>query len=204
MLDDPAVDSVVVSHIPMLGMHGRPWERVVAETVVRGSKPVVAVLVAAEDESGLIPPPGGDDEIPEHGSVPFYGTVEEAVVALQRVTRYAEWRARSLGEVPELERISRTEARKVVSRGARRAAAPGDGRHRRHPAGRRGRASSHRGHHVDDEDDSEAHEVIVFAEDAADPLTRLLAAYGIEAGRSCRWRGRRRPCRRRPRRDTPS
>lgn len=70
VLDDPAVDSVVVSHVPMLGHDGRAWERVVAESVVRGAKPVVAVLVAAEEESGLLATPEGaaaDLPMPEHG-----------------------------------------------------------------------------------------------------------------------------------------
>ena len=180
VLDDPAVDSVVVTHIPMLGMHGRPWERVVAETVVRGSKPVVAVLVAAEDESGLIPPPGSDDEIPEHGSVPFYGTVEEAVVALQRVTRYAEWRARPLGEVPELEGISRSEARKVVSEvlDARRHQAMADTDVI--PLVVDGEPPLAAVTTIDDDVAVDADEVILFAEDSQDPLTRLLAAYGID------------------------
>ena len=180
VLDDPAVDSVVVTHIPMLGMHGRPWERVVAETVVRGTKPVVAVLVAAEDESGLIPPPGGADEMPEHGSVPFYGTVEEAVVALQRVTRYSEWRSRELGEVPELEDVDRAGGRSVVAEVLAAdlvdtevipvvtADEPPD-----EPADETADDGT-----ADDEDATST-EVLLFAEDPQDALTRLLAAYGI-------------------------
>ncbi len=193
VLDDPAVDSVVVTHVPVLGAHGRPWERVVAETVVRGTKPVVAVLVAAEDESGLLAPSGPAQEMPEHGSVPFYGTVEEAVLALQRVTRYAEWRSRPLGEVPELEGIHATEARAVVEELLDARAA----------AGRRtdlddtdvipavDAAGAVVGppvpvdegpvpvDAVDGEGDA-GDEVMVFAEALEDPLTRLLAAYGID------------------------
>ncbi|HSN05766.1 MAG TPA: acetate--CoA ligase family protein, partial [Candidatus Angelobacter sp.] len=193
VLDDPAVDSVVVTHVPMLGTHGRPWERVVAETVVRGTKPVVAVLVAAEDESGLIARAGAEQEIPEHGSVPFYGTVEEAVRALQRVTRYAEWRARPLGEVPELEGIDRSAARAVVEELLE--AGSGSVVHRgladtdvipvvevmepREPA-----PGDPRDDGPDDLPDEEApdsgEDVMVFAEAPDDPLTRLLAAYGID------------------------
>ena len=114
VLDDPAVDSVVVAHVPMLGIDGRPWEAVVAETVARRSKPVVAVLVAAEDESGLLAPQAPTGQPLEHRSVPYYGTVEDAVRALRRVTRYAEWRARPLGEVPELDDVHVQRARELV------------------------------------------------------------------------------------------
>lgn len=169
VLEDPAVDSVVVAHVPMLGSHGRPWERVVAETVLRRSKPVVAVLVAAEDDSGLIPPPSDSaDLVAEHASVPFYGTVEEAVLALQRVTRYAEWRRRDAGDVPELEDVRPHVARAVV-----------------------GEVLDHAGDGGGDTDVLEAIDVTapppedapsvdLLAERPDDALTRLLAAYGIE------------------------
>lgn len=196
VLEDPAVDSVVVSHVPMLGSHGRPWERVVAETVVRGAKPVVAVLVAAEDESGLIPQGSADaGDMPEHGSVPFYGTVEEAVLALQRVTRYAEWRARPLGEVPELDDAQPALARAIVEEllGTGEelpAMAPDDGLDGRPaptdladtdvipvvpPTGPTPALAG------DDVSVAELPaEVLLYAEDPDDALSRLLAAYGIE------------------------
>lgn len=150
VLDDPAVDSVVVSHVPMLGHDGRAWERVVAETVVRGAKPVVAVLVAAEEESGLLARPDSSPDLPmpEHGSVPFYGTVEDAVRALRRVTRYAEWRARPLGDLPDFADIDQKGARAII-----------DGL-----VGTRF---------------DEADEVVLYAEDADDDLTLLLEKYGI-------------------------
>jgi acyl-CoA synthetase (NDP forming) len=114
VLEDPAVDSVVVAHVPVLGTDGRPWEAVVAETVARRSKPVVAVLVAAEDESGLITPDDQPVDPAERRSVPYYGTVEDAVRALRRVTRYAEWRARPLGTVPELDDVHPHRARSLL------------------------------------------------------------------------------------------
>ncbi len=183
VLEDPAVDSVVVTHVPMLGMHGRPWERVVAETVMRRSKPVVAVLVAAEDESGLIPPPENDEDLREHGSVPFYGTVEDAVRALRRVTRYAEWRSRPPGELPVFDDVDRDAARRVVDRVvgsvlddtdtdlfadagvvAGHAAGPSATTDTAHP--------DDRGRAVD--------EFVVYAETPDDALSQVLAAYGIE------------------------
>lgn len=180
VLDDPAVDSVVVSHVPTLGHDGRAWERVVAETVVRGAKPVVAVLVAAEEESGLLSASDDADVLPmpEHGSVPFYGTVEDAVRALRRVTRYAEWRARPLGDLPEFADIDRKKARAIVDQlvgeeldPADRAAGSLTGRGR---AGS-GPAATTNTSYVD----HDADEVVLYAEDADDDLTLLLEQYGI-------------------------
>jgi len=173
VLEDPAVDSVVATHVPMLGMHGRPWERVVAETVARGTKPVVAVLVAAEEESGLISLPFDDDDeaAPAEGSVPFFGTVEEAVLALSRATWYAEWRRHPLGEVPELDDVDPALARAVVEE-ALAADRPAD------------LVDTDVIPTVDPEvppdDATERPDLAVTADSPHDPLARLLAAYGVE------------------------
>lgn len=186
VLEDPAVDSVVVTHVPVVGTDGRPWERVVAASVARGAKPVVAVLVAAREESGLIE---GDPDIAPEGRVPFYGTVEEAVLALERVTRYAEWRARPLGEVPEPAGVRPEDAEAVVAdvlaggptqvprprdlvdtdilpvvtQADADAAAAGAGLPDAPPV-----------------PPTALDEFILYAEDPADALSRMLAAYGIE------------------------
>jgi acyl-CoA synthetase (NDP forming)/GNAT superfamily N-acetyltransferase len=169
VLDDPAVESVVVTHVPMLGMDGRPWEAVVAETVARRSKPVVAVLVAAEDESGLIAPTSPSHDAPDHRSVPFYGTVEDAVRALRRVTRYAEWRARPLGEVPEFEDVHVATARTAVE--AIIGSALDDTE----------TGTDAELDELDDEsrDEVAQPEVALVAEDSDDTLSRILSAYGI-------------------------
>jgi len=177
VLDDPAVDSVVVTHVPVLGHDGRPWERVVAETVARGAKPVVAVLVAAEEESGLIPPPDGTVEgpWPEHGSVPFYGTVEDAVRALRRVTRYAEWRSRPLGEYPEFADIDRPGARAMVDRLVGAVLEDADVPVRTGYSAGQGPAATTGTAHVEEDVD----EVVLYAESEDDDLTLLLEKYGI-------------------------
>jgi acyl-CoA synthetase (NDP forming)/GNAT superfamily N-acetyltransferase len=175
VLEDPAVDSVVVTHVPMLGLHGRPWERVVADTVLRRSKPVVAVLVAAEDESGLIPPPSDAEDLPENGTVPFYGTVEDAVLALARVTRYATWRSRPAGDVPMLEDVRRDDARALIDD------AVGNSLDDTAvtPAPASGPTATMDTAHPGDSFLSHP-EQVVYAETPDDLLTRLLAAYGIE------------------------
>ena len=169
VLEDPAVDSVVVTHVPPLGAPGRQWERVVAETVVRRSKPVVAVLVAADDDSGLLAP---GDALPEHGSVPFYGTVEEAVLALRRVTSYADWRRRPEGEVPELDDVHPDRARALVAEllaGADEDLRDTDVLAPVDPAAP-----------PPEYDGSEPQDLELLAEHVDDPLSRLLLEYGIE------------------------
>ena len=176
LLDDPAVDSVVVTYVPVLGRDGSAYEQVVAETVARGTKPVVAVLVAAEEESGLIPAAVEVPGRPDHGSVPFYGTVEDAVRALRHVTRYAEWRMRPLGEEPEFPDIDVARARSIVERliGDDDSAAPTHALAGRPRAGH-GPAATTDTAHVDH--DAEAIELLAERED--DDLTALLEAYGI-------------------------
>jgi len=182
LLDDPAVDSVVVAYVPVLGSDGRPYERVVAETVARGTKPVVAVLVAAEEESGLIPGPGteGGPPAPAPGSVPFYGTVEDAVRALRRVTRYAEWRHRPLGDLPEFADIDHDGARALVDRLVGEQLEADDDESVAHalagrPRAGHGPAATTDTAHVDDRPD----EIELLAEDEDDDLTQLLMKYGV-------------------------
>jgi acyl-CoA synthetase (NDP forming)/RimJ/RimL family protein N-acetyltransferase len=181
VLDDPAVESVVVLHVPMLGQHGRPWERVVAQSVRRGSKPVVAVLVAAEDDSGLLGAPDADaaeGTAIESATVPYYGTVEEAVLALSRVTWYAEWRAQPHGETPDLEDVQRDAARSLVD-------AALSEHVRRHadtdviPVVAEGAPPETDARPVAPEA-AELEDLVLFAESEDDTLSRLLAAYGIE------------------------
>ena len=60
-------------------------------------KPVVAVFLAAEGVPAELAVAGPDGS-PGPGSVPSYPSPERAVAALSRVTRYAGWRSRPVGE----------------------------------------------------------------------------------------------------------
>ena len=99
-LGDGEVDALLVACAPPLP--DAPGARLdggfaaaVATAARNGVKPVVATLLAAA-------PPAG---------VPGYPSVEEAVRALGRVARYAQWRRTPEGEVPELSHVDVEAAR---------------------------------------------------------------------------------------------
>lgn len=109
-----AVDAVLAVVVPP--PHGRDRDRIATEIggVVReaaaGPIPVLASFLGAEG----VPPPLavlGEDGSPARGSVPSYASPESAALALGRVVRYAEWRARPEGAVPELAGIDVAAAR---------------------------------------------------------------------------------------------
>lgn len=99
------VDAVLALVVPP--PHGRDRDRVAEEigAVLReagsGALPLLASFLGAEG----VPPALaviGEDGAPVRGSVPSYASPESAALALARVVRYAEWRARPEGTVPEL------------------------------------------------------------------------------------------------------
>lgn len=99
------VDALLAVVVPP--PHGRDRDRIAAEigAVLRetagGPVPVLASFLGAEG----VPAPLavlGEDGSPARGSVPSYASPESAALALGRVVRYAEWRARPEGEVPDL------------------------------------------------------------------------------------------------------
>ncbi len=108
-IDDPNVDLIIVTHVPMMGRSHQEHQRFLAEVAATSSKPVVAVLVAALDESGLI------STVTPGPSLPFFGTVEDAVRACAKVVGYAQWRQRDIGFVDEPEDISPATARRIVT-----------------------------------------------------------------------------------------
>jgi acyl-CoA synthetase (NDP forming) len=75
------------------------FSEAVAAVAGTGAKPVVAVSLA-----GDLPP-----------GVPSFPSVEEAVRALARVTRYAQWRRTPPGQVPDLSDVDRDAARTATT-----------------------------------------------------------------------------------------
>jgi acyl-CoA synthetase (NDP forming) len=112
-VDDGGVDAVVVVFVPPL--QRTSGDEVAAElrTVVAASgKPVLSTFLGFEGVPSAL---AGEGELsPPRGSLPSYPTPERAVRALARAVRYAQWRRRSPGVVPELDRVNVTAARTVV------------------------------------------------------------------------------------------
>ena len=90
VLQDPNVDSVIALYIPVLGDDaGEVASAIAAAAGEAREKPMLATLFDAKGVGRL-------------GGVPCFAFPESAARALGRVARYASWRARPLGEVPEL------------------------------------------------------------------------------------------------------
>lgn len=110
---DVAADALVAVFVPPIATPGAAYARALREAVTDSGKPVVAVFLAAEGVPAelAVTGPGG---WPDRGSVPSYSSPERAVAALARVTRYARWRARPVGEFVDPPGIDRECARRLV------------------------------------------------------------------------------------------
>jgi acyl-CoA synthetase (NDP forming)/RimJ/RimL family protein N-acetyltransferase len=92
-----ACDAVVFVHIPSVGADQADVHAAITDVSMDSTKPIVAIMPAA-DGTGLIPagmgllPLTGPDGRPEHGSVPTFSNVEDAIHALALVRGYARWR----------------------------------------------------------------------------------------------------------------
>ncbi|MGN6333660.1 MAG: bifunctional acetate--CoA ligase family protein/GNAT family N-acetyltransferase [Motilibacteraceae bacterium] len=124
VFEDPAVDSVVAVFIPPLLTRSEEVAAVLASTAARATKTVVSTFLglrgvperlragAPVDDVDVV---DAEDPAP-FGSVPSYPTPEDAVRALAAVTRYAQWRRRPAGTVPELDDVDTDAARALVER----------------------------------------------------------------------------------------
>jgi acyl-CoA synthetase (NDP forming) len=112
-LDDAGVDIVVVVFVPPLQ---RGSSEAVAAALRRvadtSEKPVLSTFLGFEGVPGGLAAAG--DTSPAPGSVPSYPSPERAVRALGRVVRYAAWRRRAPGVVPQLDGLDIDGARELV------------------------------------------------------------------------------------------
>ncbi|WP_456575166.1 bifunctional acetate--CoA ligase family protein/GNAT family N-acetyltransferase [Blastococcus sp. SYSU D00820] len=115
VLDDEAVDSVVAVFLPPLSRNAEDYGRALLEVARDSAKPVVATFLSTEGIPPELAVPG-EDGTPARGSVPSYSTPERAVIALAKVTEYARWRRRPVGELPELPDVDEAGARALVQR----------------------------------------------------------------------------------------
>ncbi len=110
---DPDVDAVLVLFVPPIGDSGAAYAREISRASRETTKPLVATLLAVGEMSEILrhANPDGAQVL---GSVPTFGSVEDAVRALAAVVDYAEWRRRPDGKVPELPDVDRPAARALV------------------------------------------------------------------------------------------
>jgi acyl-CoA synthetase (NDP forming)/GNAT superfamily N-acetyltransferase len=100
-LADDAADAVVTVFAPAVtGSTTSDVAAAIVATAEGAAKPVVAAYLG---ERGLL-----------HGTVPSYPAPEDAVRALAYAVRYAGWRRRPHGRVPDLPGIDRPRARALV------------------------------------------------------------------------------------------
>ncbi|GAA5138290.1 bifunctional acetate--CoA ligase family protein/GNAT family N-acetyltransferase [Pseudonocardia adelaidensis] len=135
--DDPAqeaghdeasrADALIAVFVPPVAIPGAAYARALREAVAGSDKPVAAVFLAAEGVPVELSVER-EDGSPGPGSVPSYPSPERAAAALARVSRYAQWRARPVGEFVSPAGIDAERARALVARlGAARPHRLGDG-----------------------------------------------------------------------------
>jgi acetyl coenzyme A synthetase (ADP forming)-like protein len=114
VLADERVDALLVIYTPPLVT--TPDE--IAEAVVRGvagsPKPVVANFLGAGNVPRALK--GEGEGIGAGVRVPTFASPEPAAIALGRVARYADWRRRDVGVLPEYDDVDKVAARALVDR----------------------------------------------------------------------------------------
>jgi acyl-CoA synthetase (NDP forming)/RimJ/RimL family protein N-acetyltransferase len=106
-LADDRIDAVVVVLTPVLDADPEALAAAVTRAAEGATKPVVASVLAV---------PEAPVALREH-HIPWYSSPEAAVQALARAVRYAGWRRRDPGEVPDLPHVHPPAARRLVGRG---------------------------------------------------------------------------------------
>ncbi len=108
-------DALIAVFVPPIAIPGAAYARALREAVAGSQKPVAAVFLAAEGVPAELSV-AREDGSPGPGSVPSYPSPERAAAALARVSRYARWQARPVGEFVSPPGIDTERARAVVAR----------------------------------------------------------------------------------------
>lgn len=118
-------DALIVVHARTNDSEALGVGRAVLGASQNSTIPIVAVLNDEEGKNSLLryAPDGevvghwgldaGEYTAP-HGSVPYFGTVEESIRALDSVMEYAKWRSRERGSVPEYTDIDSESVRAAI------------------------------------------------------------------------------------------
>jgi acetyl coenzyme A synthetase (ADP forming)-like protein len=105
VLVDPAVDSVLAIYIPVLPTDAPDTAAVIRETAqFTQGKTLVATFMGTQGVPAPLAP------------VPSFPFPERAVAALALAAKYAEWRAKPIGHVPELDDVDETTLRAIVDK----------------------------------------------------------------------------------------
>ncbi len=107
VLANPAVDSVIVTHVPSIHSSSEALAKVMARLAKTATKPLIAVMLA--NRSGPLVGDFTAYDMPAHGSVPVFGDVEAALGALRAVVDYQAWLSSPRGAIP---RWSDTDSRR--------------------------------------------------------------------------------------------
>lgn len=112
-LADPEVDAVLPVFVPPVAIPEIGYARALLDLAENADKPIIATFLGRDGVRAPLARPG------EHGgatrgSVPSL-PVDRAAGALARVVRYAEWRARPIGEFPALDDVDRDRAQQLVT-----------------------------------------------------------------------------------------
>jgi acyl-CoA synthetase (NDP forming)/GNAT superfamily N-acetyltransferase len=107
-------DALIAVFVPPVAVPGGEYARALRAAAAGTGKPVVAVFVAAEGVPAELAEPGPDGS-PTAGSVPSFASPERAAAALARVSRYARWRARPVGDFSPPVGIDAARARGLVA-----------------------------------------------------------------------------------------
>jgi acyl-CoA synthetase (NDP forming)/GNAT superfamily N-acetyltransferase len=110
----PDVDAVVTIFVPP--MHRGQQDEVAQElrnAVAGQQKPVLSTFLGFDGVPAALAVPGPLAPMP--GSIPSYSAPERAVTALAQVMRYARWRRRDPGRLPELAGLDPDAVRELVT-----------------------------------------------------------------------------------------
>ncbi|NMO02437.1 GNAT family N-acetyltransferase [Gordonia sp. TBRC 11910] len=119
VMADAQVDAVVALVVPPVPVAMEPFAAPLRSAAQAGAKPIVTTFSGEHGIPGLLAV-DGPDGMPSFGSVPSFPDPDRAVRALQRVWRYALWRAEEVSEPRHPEGLDVERAHGIVVSALRR------------------------------------------------------------------------------------